>query len=424
MVSDGVHPVFGHTAATASPTMMRAETVADVLERVTSGKAVTLSLAVKDRAAVLGGGKHPDLVVWYDKDAKGFTTSSYYRSELPNWLVDWQRQHPTDALFVRWEADDPDMFARVAGPDDAQAEGDWAGLGTTFPHDVASSSQPYSVLRTTPMLTDQLMTLAREAIDQQGVGDDDVIDMVAISIAGPDYAGHIFGPLSWEYLDNLIRADRALGKLVGELDQRFDVSLLITSDHGVAMVPEQAQGEVGRMFQDELEARMKKALEKAGLPALQRFAMPYLHLAPGAREGDRRRQSLETVRKLLAEEKGYHALFDVREAHGWIDDADPLRRAVGRSVAKGVGGDFYLVCKPGWMVDDTRAMAYGSNHGSPWTPDREVPVLMRGRGVKVMRVAETLEQKRVAATIAALLGVAPPEHARSVKPLPGVEATK
>ena len=44
-----------------------------------------ISIAGKDRAACLLGGKNPDLSIYYNK-AGSFISSDYYVEELPNWL--------------------------------------------------------------------------------------------------------------------------------------------------------------------------------------------------------------------------------------------------------------------------------------------------------------------------------------------------
>ena len=45
------------------------------------------------------------------------------------------------------------------------------------------------------------------------LGADDVPDLLAISFSAHDYAGHSWGPDSWEVLDLTLRLDRALGQL-------------------------------------------------------------------------------------------------------------------------------------------------------------------------------------------------------------------
>src|SRR5439155_259511 len=56
------------------------------------------------------------------------------------------------------------------------------------------------------------------------------------SLSVNDYVGHVFGPRSWESLDNLLRLDAALARFMDGLDRRFGPggwALLLTADHGV-----------------------------------------------------------------------------------------------------------------------------------------------------------------------------------------------
>jgi hypothetical protein len=53
----------------------------------------------------------------------------------------------------------------------------------------------------------------------------------------------------------------------------------------------------------------------------------------------------------------------------------------------------------------------GTNHGSPYAYDREVMVLAWGKGVPRLRSSEPVDQLRVAATLARLLGISAPAQA-------------
>jgi predicted AlkP superfamily pyrophosphatase or phosphodiesterase len=219
-VSDSRYPVLGNPKATASPIRLRVPTVGDALKRATNGAARVAALSLKDRAAVLPGGQRPDVALWYDAAIPGFTTSTYYSEGLPEWLVEWQRAHPTAGYLKPWSPLDPETAARFAGADDAPGEGGWAGLGASFPHDPTRSASAASVLRATPAGTDYLLDLARAVIDQLELGEDDVPDLLTVSVSGTDYVGHVFGPDSWEYFDNLVRVDRALGAFTEDIARR------------------------------------------------------------------------------------------------------------------------------------------------------------------------------------------------------------
>ena len=423
-VDDGESAVLGVEGSFASPRVLRADTVADVLSEATDGRAMIASVSFKDRGAVLGGGRRPDLVLWYEKSIPGFTTSAYYGDSVPGWLDRWHAEHPIDGILGVWEADDAELYARELGPDRVTGEGDFHGLGVTFPHDVRASSSPYSALRATPASSVYLMALAAEVADRMDIGADAVVDLFAISISSVDYAGHVFGPQSWEYADNLIKVDRALGELLDGLERDHGpLAVLITSDHGVAFLPERARAQSGRGGRllgprafASLETTLDRQLGRADY--LAAFIQPFVYLTPHAKEPERRARVVEVAARWLSAQPEIEAAFDTHEAAGWREADDALRRSVGLSVPDDPSGDIFVVPAYGYVIDEGTRVGYGTSHGTPWDYDQTVPVIFWGPGVDHLETSEPLPQDRVATTIAALLGIDPPERAGD-EPLPG-----
>src|SRR5436853_2597492 len=73
----------------ASPHNLLADTLGDELKLATQGKARVFGIALKDRAAVLPAGFAGDAAYWIDQKTGRWITSTYYRSELPKWLSDF-----------------------------------------------------------------------------------------------------------------------------------------------------------------------------------------------------------------------------------------------------------------------------------------------------------------------------------------------
>jgi hypothetical protein len=416
IVDDGAHAVHGVEGAFASARALRVETVAEALERATNGRAITASLSIKDRGAIFAAGREADVVLWYDKRLPGFTTSTFY-GEPPAWLATWSREHPIDELLVPWVAEDAERLAAIAGPDDGPGEGDWLGFGVTFPHDPRRSSDPYGVIRATPRSTEYLLALAERTVEELGMGDDDVPDLLAISISSTDYVAHTFGPESWEYVDNLVRCDRALGALLARLEREHGpIAVLVTADHGGAPLPE--RGGRGRLMPRELARGLDEALdaELGEGEWVSAFVQPFVYLSEAGRE---REGAVELAVRWLEARPEVELAADVRDAIGWRTSRDPLRRAVGLSVPEGVQGDVFVVPAEGYVMDEDMPAGFGTSHGTPWAYDRLVPVLFAGPGIAPLRTRDPLPQDRVAATIAALLGIEPPAAAGRL-PLPGL----
>ena len=424
-IDDGQSAILGQPGAYASPRALQVETVADVLKRETRGAARVVSLSIKDRGAILPGGQRPDLVLWYDKTTGGFTTSTYYQSALPPWLLAWQQQNPVSALLTPWEAADPARYAAELGPDDAPGEANELSFGKTFPHEASRSERPNEAFLLTPQSVSWFLGLAEESAAQLALGEDRSPDLLVLSISGTDLVGHTFGPHSWESVDFLYRVDLALGRLLSSLEtMRGPLSVLITADHGVAPLPEnslqrrrQALRVEPATIKEQAEAALDQALGSGDW--VSAFVAPYLYLSPEAHQEGTYNTALEAATQALQGIPGIELAVPTREATLWHQDASPLRQKLARSVSLGAGGDVFVMPAAYSILGDEETPGAGTSHGSYWSYDTQVPVLIAGPGVPHVTFEETVSQARVAATIAALLGVPPPSSA-SQDALPGL----
>lgn len=415
VVDDGKTPVFGTSDQFVSPRVLRAATVADELERQTSGQAITASISLKDRAAVLPGGKQPDLALFYDSKRGVFTTSRHYADEPPAWLALFQANQPLERRLAAWEPGDPALLEALLGPDAQSGESDWKGFGTTFPHHPGRTAEPLTAVRATPIATDYLFDLAEEAVRALGMGEDAVPDLLMLSISPPDYAGHLFGPESWEYADSLARTDRALTRFLGRLAYLGSVAVLVTSDHGVAPLPERS------LDRSRLALRVptKKIARDVNLELAGRFGVgelvasytePFVYLTPFAKNSPAYPRILDAVASEIAKTPGVAAVFAVRDVLRGEPDTE-LARLVRASVTDDATADLFVVPCELCVVDPTEPGGTGTSHGSPWLYDRLVPVLFWGPEVVPTRSADPVPITGAAATLSALLGIAPPPGA-------------
>jgi hypothetical protein len=414
-IEDARHPVFGREpdGTSAGPARLLVPTVAHALKAQTGGVAKVISLSLKDRSAILSVGSAADLVLWFDSKLGAFTSSSAWGTALPAWVQRYQVEHPLTALLTPWLPHSASAYRASLGLDDAPGEGDLRGLGTTFPHGWERVAKPWSVLGCTPMLSEYLVSLAEAAVHALELGRDSVADLVALSISGTDCTGHVFGPDSWEYVDHLMRADRALGAWLKRLEETTPIAVLITSDHGVAALPESRSGPAGRIFPQSIQERVEASLaaQLGSGPWVQGILPPYVYLTPRAREHARASQILAHALTALRKELGLRDAWPLSEVRRWASDPDPLRRSLELSLAPDTNADIMFLTLPDYPIDLADPEAKGTNHGTPYAYDRQVPVLAWGSAVPRRRQSEPVDQLRVAATLAHLLGVAPPERA-------------
>ncbi len=416
LIDDGHHAVFGKPGAYAAPTALRVATVADALDEATEGRAKIVSLSLKDRGAVLPGGRHADAVFWYEHKVKSFTTSSFYMEALPDWFVTWKKAHPVERYMKRWTPLEGSAWAKELGPDAREGEADWHGLGRSFGHDPKASKKSYSVFRATPGSTEYLLDLAKETVRHYQLGADETPDLLAISISATDYVGHVFGPYSWEFFDHFVRVDLMLGRFLKALSEETELAVLITSDHGVLAMPNPKRSEPvvkARIVPTELVQRLNEALQRAGFKGapVAAFEKPFVYLRPHEQDGPGGDRLIEAAVAELRSWTHVELAADVREIRGWMGTKDPLKKSIALSVPEGVGGQIYVVPKEGVLFDPEMKSTGGTSHGTPWDYDRQVPVLFWGPRIKPFVHEGVVAQGRVASTISALLSAPPPEQA-------------
>ena len=438
----------------SSAVRLRVDTVADRL-RSAHPDAWVVSLSIKDRAAILPAGKRPTSVVWFDTKLVRFVTSTAFARELPAWVERWGA--PTSvmrALEPPWERV---RTMPLLTPDEQPGEGDESGLGTTFPHRMASVSAPGRVFRTLPAADEALLGMALDALDASDATDARATNarLLEISLSAHDYVGHVFGPDSWEAWDELARIDRALASFFSELDRRYGSdgwSAMLSGDHGTTTMPEAIRvpgvrhwcnadsgardvyerpcGDAHRVDLDDLSTAIRAAVDRvfSGKTDLVRgLADPYVFVGEDARTltpSDRAKLD-GAVRSVLDRTPGVRHVFAIDslplqcppiETDDALADDDRIAALVCRSVPPKTAdqsGGYFVVTQPGSFFDPRIVRGFGTSHGTPYLYDRTVPLLVRapGRVAAARVIDEVVDFRAFARTASALLGVAPPAAA-------------
>ena len=212
-----------------SPANLMALTIADLLNLDSDGQAVIIAQGTTPRATIALGGHGRCLVnggaivlaMFDGTDGRWTSNPNCYR--LPDYLRDANAQ-------TAWEA----------------AGGQWLG------HEVSSGR---ALLRTGLFPRFQVDALM-EMIEREGVGDDEVPDLILVNFKTPDYVAHQYGPASDEQRAALHELDRELGRVLESLDRhvgRARYVAVFTGDHGMPADPE-ADGHRRHYVTDIVEA--------------------------------------------------------------------------------------------------------------------------------------------------------------------------
>jgi predicted AlkP superfamily pyrophosphatase or phosphodiesterase len=390
---------------------LQVPTFTDVMR--TQRKARVVSLAVKDRSAIMLAGHGGDAVTWLSSTMDGWVTSPVY-SEAPvpavkafldanpiaaDWGKTWAKRLPASAY---------------SGPDDAVGEAPPAGWTRSFPHAVRGTNGVadgsfFAQWRNSPFADAYLGRFAAALLKSLQLGTRETTDVLAVSFSTPDGVGHAFGPRSHEVQDLYANLDETLGVLFEAIDAQVGKGrwvAALSSDHGVRPIPEQLVAE-GRDAGRINAGAIIDAVNQALLPTLGQgrhvaaLSTNDLYFAPGAYDRVRRTPGATSAAiAAIAARPGVQRVFRSEDVRDAAKAKDPLLRAAALSYFPGRSGDLIIATKPGWMIS-----AAGTTHGSASPDDQRVPLLFLGQGVKPGTYQQPATPADLAPTLAAIVGI-------------------
>jgi predicted AlkP superfamily pyrophosphatase or phosphodiesterase len=423
-VSDERYNTVGSSAegqGKMSPRNLLTTTITDELKLATAGRAKVISISDKDRGAILPGGHMADAAYWYDETTGRMITSTFYAKSLPPWVEQFNaRRLPDQYLNGTWQQALPADKYRASAPDNSPYEVKFNGEAkTTFPYDLKKMrtlNGQYDLLSNTPFSNDFLTEMALAAIDAEQLGADEWTDFLCISFSAPDKLGHRVGPRAVELQDLYIRLDRNIAQLLKKLDAAVGAGaylVFLTSDHGVADVPQQLIDQRvpgGYLRAGELKQQLAELGQQyfQGKPVIEAMINGQLYLNHQLFGGDPKSGgvewmvSLELISNFLAQQPGIAQVFPKNLIRQGDFNEGGIKGMVIRGYHPKRSGDIITVLEPNWLEQGRVA---GTTHGSPYTYDTHVPIIFYGQGIKSGTSAAYHAITDIAPTLSILLKV-------------------
>ncbi len=415
-----------------SPRNIITSTISDEIALHYGPDAKIFGVSIKDRGAISMAG-HAGTAYWFSKSEGRFVTSTFYRDDYPGWVADWIAAGKVASYAGQlWDLSAPADAYLFGGRDDQPWETvappwmtDFPGFGSTFPHAWGDIDDRYFTTRLTlsPAGDEITADFAKALIDAEGLGKDSIPDYLSVSFSSTDYVGHLFTPSSLEAEDNLMRLDETLADLLAHVDMRIGLDntlVVLSSDHGAPEHPgylatlgiEAGTFDFDRVDTEPGFVRLTAEFGESR-DLIRNFSNPYLYL--DTEEILARGLDQATVeRAVSAELERLPGIAHAIPATALRDGAIPPGRipeAVLANFHPDRSGDIYVVFEPHWFIADFDGLRVASAHGSPWTYDTHVPIIIAGPGIERARVARRVETVDLAPTIAAILGTKPPSGA-------------
>ena len=425
----------GPTEIGSSPSRLMASTVGDEMRLATNDRAKVIGISVKDRSAILPAGRHANAAYWFSTSTGNMESSTYYFKQLPAWVNIFNAARPADKYFgARWERLLPEKeYLRRAGPDSPPWEAVTArGDTNAFPHVITGGAAGpgtdfYWALDASPFTNEVLLSFTEQAITNEQLGQDDDTDVLTVSFSANDYVGHRYGPYSQELMDSVLRVDQDIAKLLDFVDAHVGLAntlIAFTADHGVAPIPEHAAalGLGGARIQaNDLFTTIGKALSaryphddyllrfKEGNTTREWLINSNLYFNYDALRRDNVNvdEFSQAVCAAALTVPGIARCFTrIQLMRGAISITDPIERRALHGFYPARSGDAVLVTDPFKYLADTIT----ATHGTPYSYDTHVPMIIMGPGINAGRYLEAASPTDIAPTLAALLRITPPSN--------------
>ena len=372
-----------------SPDALLCNTVGDQLKLKDSLSKV-YGVSIKDRGAILSTGPLADGAYWLNSESQ-WITSSFYRKDIPKWMVDFHKKHPVSSyLKGKWE-------------------------GKTFSYDMSEkySDVGPSYIKSAPAGNDYTFDFTKELIVNENLGLDNHTDFLVLCFSATDYVGHKFGPDSEQVKSTYKKLDKNIADLIYFLDERIGKDkyvLSLTSDHGAASsVAEIEKNRLkGGIFSSkEMLSQLNKNLELVfGVSEIiKRYSNMQLYInypmIDSLKISDN--EVFLQAKKWLITQPFIDNSYCLKTLQSSLISAKTQMIINGLHPKR--SGDIYLTLNPGFMDWYTKT---GTTHGTHYNYDAHVPLFFYGANVDAKQIYRNIKITDIAPTLSIIMKTAFP----------------
>ncbi|GGB16254.1 alkaline phosphatase [Sphingomonas metalli] len=364
-----------------------------------------VSVAGKDRAAVMMGGHKVDELWWWD----GKTYTSYAGRAVPP--VVQRTRDAVAALIARPQAALP--LPGWCRPLDRAITAGTATVGQGRFERAAGDAKAF---RTSPAADAAVLAMAAGLVQDMQLGKGPATDIIAVGLSATDYIGHALGTQGAEMCIQMNELDQSLAGFFAVLDDTgVDYEIMLTADHGAHdmterqqqrampmeahVAPETLAGAVGAAIGRDLGLTGPVLLGGEGDVYLS-TALPAAQRSRVLAEAVRRYKTLPQVAAVFTGAEIAASPMPSTPPETW----NLLERAKA-SYDPDRSGDLLVLLKPRVTSIEKPAAGYVETHGSPWDYDRRVPILFWRKGMTGFEQPLSVETVDIMPTLAATIGL-------------------
>lgn len=405
------------TAGKMSPFNLKASTVTDELKLATNFRSKVVGVSIKDRGSILPAGHAANAAYWFDGESGNWITSTWYMTELPKWLKDFNsKEMAKKYLEKNWNTLYPiDTYVQSTNDDNIYEE-TYKGIDKVkFPIKTSDllKKNGLGLIRSTPYGNTLTLDVAKLVIENEQMGNNQVTDFLAVSLSSPDYIGHQFGPNSVKVEDNYLRLDKELGDFFSYLDQKVgkgNYTVFLTADHGGAHNGQFLKDNkipAGNWDIKTINDGLNTFLgEKFGIsnPVINLYNYQVNYDYKQISSSTDMYQLREATIQYLQKVEGVAYVVETSKVSESTIPA-VIKEKIINGYNRDLCGEIQIILKPGWYSDNDLK---GATHGT-WNPyDAHIPLVFMGWGIKHGSSNTEVYMTDIAPTVAALLHIQMP----------------
>ncbi len=369
-----------------------------------------VSVAGKDRAAVMMGGHKVDELWWWS--GKAFVS---YAGRAEPAMVTKMNASTTARLAEAQEPLDLPAFCQARSRAIPIGGGKTVGDGR-----FARPAGDTRMFRASPEFDDAILALGAGLATDMKLGQGAHTDLLILGASATDYVGHTYGTEGSEMCLQMYSLDQTLGRLFAVLDRTgVDYAVVLTADHGGHDLPER-----NREHAAPTAERIDPALNpfvmgkdigaKMGLTGrvLGGSAAGDIYIDPKLTKAQHDAVQAEVIKRYSVHPQ-VQAIFTRAQIAATAPAKTPpetwtLLERARASYNPEHSGDLVVALKPRItpIADPTKGSV--ATHGSFWDYDRRVPILFWQKGMTGFEQPLSVETVDIAPTLAALIHVPVP----------------
>ena len=365
-----------------SPRNLLSTTIGDQIRLHTDFRSKVVGVSYKDRAAILPAGRSSDHAYWLDTDHGQFITSTYYRTELPDWAKAYNKELKKNKELQK------------VGKD--------------------VGSYPLCGHITTDM--------AIAALKGEQLGKGEVTDMLCVSYSQTDVIGHAWGTRGERTDEAYLELDKDIARLLKAFDEQVgegNYLLFLTADHGGAhnfkyMTDHQLNGGAWdfsqNLLNNQLETYLKErfgsTVDLSIINGLNGYRF-YLNHGKIKALGLDLQQVKDALIAYCSEQPHVQFVMDFEKVNTWsVPDVIRSRALLGYHPHR--SGDMIIVLEAGYYEVGPWSSPVGTTH-SAWNPyDSHIPLLFYGWKVEHGSTGREVHITDIAPTITQMLHIQQP----------------